>query len=119
MRFIASALWVFVTLAFAFDAVAEPCDLRLKFETEQTATSEMPCHDDMGMGIVVSSESDSPHAPEHHEDTCCCAALLTNAVAIGRMEMQQPIPGLSVWASPLPETARSVTFEYEPPPPRA
>lgn len=110
-------LWVFVTLAFSFDAVAQPCDLRLESQshTVQEVVTDMPCH----MGMALSEETEAPDAPDHQSDTCCCAALLTNIVALDPARLDQPAPGIRVWAVPLPDTANSVSFEYEPPPPRS
>ncbi|MEL7547431.1 MAG: hypothetical protein AAGJ84_12325 [Pseudomonadota bacterium] len=115
MRFLAPVLWIFVTLAFGFDAVAEPCDLRMQVTAEQPSMNEMPCHDGMMMG----SETETPDAPGHQKETCCCAALLTNAITFAQVGSDQPAPGLSLWASPLPDHATSISIEYEPPPPRA
>ncbi len=115
LQFLTPVLWVFVTLVFGLDAVAQPCDLRMQVEAEQTSMSDMPCHE----GVTMASEMDMPDAPDHQKDTCCCAALLTNAVTFERIEVQQPSMGISVWSAPLPDNAYSVSIEYEPPPPRA
>lgn len=117
LRAITSILWVFVTLAFGFEAVAQPCDLRMQMQakTALTTMSDMPCHD----GMMMASETAPQDAPEHQKETCCCAALLTNAVTFERVKLQQPSPGISVWAVPLPDSANSISIEYEPPPPRA
>ncbi len=115
LRFMTAILWVFVTLAFGFDVVAEPCNLRIQVGTAQTATSDMPCHE----GMMMSSEVEMPDAPEHQSESCCCAALLTNAFMFERVRLERPAPGISTWATPLPETANSISIEYEPPPPRA
>ena len=117
MRFLTSILWVFVTLAFGFDAVAQPCELRVEAQSETAITdmSEMPCH----RGMVMDAEPDAPSPPMHEEDTCCCAALLTNAVTFAAVNVDQPLPGLTIWAPPFPDNATSIALEYEPPPPRA
>ncbi|MEL6861673.1 MAG: hypothetical protein AAGL11_07535 [Pseudomonadota bacterium] len=117
MRFLASFLWVFVLFAFGFDALAQPCELRAQAasETHHQMTEAMPCHEHM-----IMAETSQPTENEPHQaDTCCCAALLTNVVAVDGVDLSQPLPGLTVWASPLPQSANSVEFEYEPPPPRA
>lgn len=115
LRFLTPVLWVFVTLVFGLDAVAQPCDLRMQAETEQTSMSDMPCHD----GMMMRSEMEMPDAPEHQKETCCCAALLTNALTFDSASIDKPWFGIMAWATPLPDTAHSVSIEYEPPPPRA
>ncbi len=117
LRVLTSALWIFVTIAFGFDAVAQPCDVRAEIQASQTtvSTEQMPCHDSM----VMDAEPDQPDAPFHKNDTCCCAALLTNAVAVNAVSLDEPLPTTQAWADPFPENASSIPFEYEPPPPRA
>lgn len=116
-RMLTSMLWVFVMLVFGFDAVAQPCDLRLELQSQsaQTVMADMPCH----QGMAMNQDTQPSQSPEHQSDTCCCAALLTNIVALDQASLDQPAPGISAWAVPLPDTANSVSFEYEPPPPRA
>jgi len=117
MRVISSLLWLFVTLAFAFDAVGEPCELRADYSAKahHVAADEMPCHD-----MMMTSEKETHHeAPDHHADTCCCAALLTTVIGFERSELKQPLPGILAWTAPLNDRAESLQFEYEPPPPRA
>ena len=117
MRLITSLLWIFVILAFGFDAVAQPCELRAQASPEShlEMVEAMPCHD----GSTMASSSE-PSDPQNHDlDTCCCAAMLTNVVAVAGVDLTQPLPGITLWASPIPDNANSVEFEYEPPPPRA
>lgn len=123
LRFLTPVLWAFVTLVFGLDAVAQPCDLRVNLQTEMQhdTKAEMPCHDSM-MAVAETQHPDAPQNQEHQDhqnDTCCCAALLTNAVTFDRTNVAHPLPGLSLWAMPLPVTALSVSIEDEPPPPRA
>ena len=117
MRVISSLLWLFVTLAFAFDAVAEPCELRAEVSaTAQHVSAEgMPCHD---MNMTAEKKT-HPEAPGHHSDTCCCAALLTTVIGFERSELKQPLPAILAWNAPLNDRAESLPIEYEPPPPRA
>ena len=117
MRVISSLLWLFVTLAFAFDAVADPCELRADalVPAHHVSAGEMPCHD---MKMTAEKETHR-EAPQHHADTCCCAALLTTVIGIERSELKQPLPGILAWSAPLNDRAESLPFEYEPPPPRA
>lgn len=117
MRMFTSLLWVLVTLAFGFDAVAQPCDLRAQATAEMhhAADEAMPCHD----GMMMAEPTAPNDQPEHQKDTCCCAALLTNIVTVESVDLTQPLPGLVAWTSPLPDALRSIDSEYEPPPPRA
>lgn len=118
MRVLTSVLWIVVTVAFGFDAVAQPCDLRPAMQTVSAYAemTEMPCHDAMMANADVDQPSD---APMHMQDDCCCAALLTQALRVDGSGLEQPVPSVLVWADPLPDNARSIMFEYEPPPPRA
>ncbi len=116
LRALTSGLWLIAALALGFEAVAQPCDLRADLETPAAheMMADMPCHD-----MMMATE---PHkdAPSHHEtQTCCCAALLGNGVTTDAPELSQPLPGLTLWAIPMPDTANSILLEYEPPPPRA
>lgn len=117
IRVLTSALWVFVTIAFGFDAVAQPCDLRaeLQMSHADVSTEQMPCHEGMTMG----ADTETPDAPVHQKETCCCAALLTNAVTVNAVDLDQPLPSVQTWADPFPDSATSIAFEFEPPPPRA
>lgn len=117
LRFLTPVLLAFVTIVFGLDAVAQPCDLRmtLQVEASQEAMMEMPCHE----GIMAGTETNQPNTPDPHEETCCCAALLTNAVTVDHMSLAHPLPGLTLWAMPLPDKAFSLSIEDEPPPPRA
>ncbi|MEL6693654.1 MAG: hypothetical protein AAFQ12_11575 [Pseudomonadota bacterium] len=113
---ISSLLWLFVTLAFAFDAVGEPCELRAddSAKAHHVAADEMPCHD-----MMIAEKETHHEAPDHNVDTCCCAALLTTVIGFERSELKQPLPGILAWIAPLNDRAESLPFEYEPPPPRA
>ena len=116
VRTLTSVLWLIAALALGFEAVAEPCDLKAENQspTAHEMMSDMPCHDHMA---PMPSEHD---APSHHDaETCCCAALLGNGVTTEAPNLSQPIPGLTLWATPMPDSARSILLEYEPPPPRA
>lgn len=117
MRLLTSLLWVLVTLAFAYDAVAQPCDPRAQAGSEMhpAADDAMPCHD----GMMTADPAAPNDPPEHQSDACCCAALLTNIVAVDPVDLAQPLPGLVAWTSPLPDALRSIESDYEPPPPRA
>ena len=113
-RVLTSLLWVVLVMALGFDATAQPCDMRTEAQPEAVQMSDMPCHDGMMM-----ADAGSPEMPEHPGDACCCPALLTNAVTLDAADLKQPLPGLAVWTMPLPDNANSLSFEYEPPPPRA
>ena len=117
MRWLASFLWVFVIFAFGFDAIAQPCELRIQASSEihQDMSETMPCLD----GMMMAESSEPTQNEPHHTDTCCCVALLTNVVAVDGIDLTQPLPGITVWTNPLPQIANSVEYEYEPPPPRA
>ena len=119
LRAFTSVLWLIAALALGFEAVAEPCDLRAEMNThvahEQVA--DMPCHD--GMRMEGHHTSPEHEMPSHDGKTCCCAALLGNGVTAEAPDLDQPVPGLSLWATPLPDSANSILLEYEPPPPRA
>ena len=116
MRILTSIIWVFITMAFGFEAMASPCDLRMQteIEVEHVHHEAMPCHD----GMEMPASSNPEEAPEHHSETCCCAALLTNISLIEAAELDQPLPGIMAWTIPLPDHAASIPFEYDPPPPR-
>lgn len=117
LRVLTSALWIFVTIAFGFDAVAQPCDVRAELQElhANASTEQMPCHE----GMAMDAEPDQPDAPAHQKDTCCCAALLTNAVTVNAVDLDEPLPTIQTWADPFPDNATSIAFEFEPPPPRA
>lgn len=120
LRALTSMLWLIAALALGFEAVAQPCDLRAEMMSAPAheAMSDMPCHDGMMM-----AEPDTPmpghEMPDHDTPACCCAALLGNGVTTDAPSLSQPVPGLTLWATPLPDTANSILLEYEPPPPRA
>jgi len=117
LRALTSALWLIAALALGFEAVAQPCEMNAA--PMQNMTSEMPCHDDM----MAMAETEAPmpqhDMPNHETPICCCAALLGNGVTADAPEMSQPVPGLTLWAMPMPVSANSILLEYEPPPPRA
>ena len=117
MRVVTSFVWIFVILAYGLDAVAQPCELRAQTspDNHNELVEAMPCHD----GMLMSTESEPVDHKTHDLDTCCCAALLTNVVTVEGVDVTQPLPGISIWASPIPDNANSVEVEYEPPPPRA
>lgn len=116
VRTFTSLMWLCVAVAFSFDAVAQPCDVRddLLSQTEIVMVEDMPCHDGMDMMM----DDDSGDMPMQ-SDTCCCAALLTNVTVLDGAILARPLPIALAWADPLPENADSISFEYEPPPPRA
>lgn len=117
LRVLTSALWILVTAAFGFDAVAQPCEIRMALETptEQAEMTGMPCHDDMAHTPI-----DTPdEQPAQSDDACCCVALLTNVLTVNPIDLAEPWPGVTQWAGLLPDTARTLSLEYEPPPPRA
>ena len=118
LRAVTSLLWLIAALALGFEAVAQPCDLKTDFEASAAheLMSDMPCHDHMMMA------QDADQTPSHHEhepQTCCCAALLGNGVTTDAPTLSQLVPGLTLWAMPMPDAAKSILLEYEPPPPRA
>lgn len=117
MQMVTSLLWVLISLAFAFDAVAEPCSVRANLMTEMQHVSaeEMPCHE-MMPAVDMAEDHDQS---QHHTDTCCCAALLTTIASPDYADLKQPLPGILAWTVPLNDRAQSLPFEYEPPPPRA
>lgn len=117
MRALTSFLWIFVILAFGFDAVAQPCELSAQSASEAAheMTDAMPCHE----GMIMTPSTEPSEHQTHDLDTCCCAAMLTNVVAVEAVDLTQPLPGITLWASPIPDNADSIEFEYEPPPPRA
>ena len=124
LRAFTSVLWLIAALALGFEAVAQPCDLRAQITTTQTheMMADMPCHDGMMMPEKTdAATSDAPDhdRPSHDNPACCCAALLGNGVTADAPHLSQPVPGLTLWAMPLPDNANSILLEYEPPPPRA
>ena len=116
IRALTSCLWFIAALALGFEAAAEPCNLLIQMEQETAHDmhADMPCHDDM---VTMPAQPD--HAPEHDRQACCCAALLGNAMTSAGPELGQPRPGLTLWATPMPDQANSILLDYEPPPPRA
>lgn len=115
IRTLTSALWLIAALALGFEAAAQPCDMTMHMEAASAheMTSDMPCHDHMAM-----SDETPEDLPQHDIQACCCAALLGNGVATTAPAVSQPLPGLSLWASPLPVLANSISLDDEPPPPR-
>ncbi|MEO1568611.1 MAG: hypothetical protein AAFR94_05235 [Pseudomonadota bacterium] len=113
----ASLLWMIVALAFGVEAVAQPCDIRMKIKTiaEHEATADMPCHDMMAM----QTSEDAPDTPDHQADNCCCAALLKGALVMNAVDVSQPFHGMADWAYPLPDAAKGIVPGDDPPPPRA
>jgi|GEM_PF-2880146 len=125
LRAFTSMLWLIAALALGFEAVAQPCDLRAEMMSATTHTdamADMPCHESMMMSAMTDTAApempDHEH-PSHDAPACCCAALLGNGVTAEAPHLGQPVPGLTLWAMPLPDTANSILLEYEPPPPRA
>ena len=120
IRALTSCLWIIAALALGFEAVAQPCDLRMQMEQETAHEmhADMPCHD--GMAVQADHSEPTPnHAPDHERQACCCAALLGNAMTVSAPELGQPAFGVTLWAIPMPDNANSILLEYEPPPPRA
>ncbi|MEM1148300.1 MAG: hypothetical protein AAGH49_10945 [Pseudomonadota bacterium] len=115
IRALTSALWLIAALALGFDAMAQPCNLNAQVETAMSheMMSDMPCHDHMDMTDRAPNDQ-----PQHDMQACCCAALLGNGVTTTAPAVSQPTPGLSLWASPLPVLATSISLDDEPPPPR-
>lgn len=120
LRAFTSVLWIIAALALGFEAVAQPCDLRAEMTAapSQEMMADMPCHDGMMMTAETPSMPDH-EMPQHEQQACCCAALLGNGVTADAPDLSQPVPGLTMWAMPLPDNAQSILLEYEPPPPRA
>lgn len=118
LRALTSMLWLIAALALGFEAVAQPCDLRAELATQPAheMVSDMPCHD--GMAMAANPQPSEHQMPSHEGQTCCCAALLGNGVTADAPDLEQPVPGLTLWSIPLPDTANSILLEYEPPPPR-
>lgn len=121
LRALTSALWLIAALALGFEAVAQPCDLRAEMTAAPTheMMAEMPCHDGMKMPEMATQDAPDHNRPSHDNPACCCAALLGNGVTAEAPHLSQPVPGLTLWAMPLPDSANSILIEYEPPPPRA
>jgi len=124
LRAFTSTLWLIAALALGFEAVAQPCDLSAEMTAgpAQEIMADMPCHD--GMMMPANTDASSPDLPDHkmpsHDNpACCCAALLGNGVTADAPHLSQPVPGLTLWATPLPDNANSILLEFEPPPPRA
>lgn len=124
LRALTSMLWLIAALALGFEAVAQPCDLRAEMMSAPAheAMADMPCHDGMMMAAeprAPAHDIPDPQMPDDDAPACCCAALLGNGVTTDAPHLGQPVPGLTLWATPLPDTANSILLEYEPPPPRA
>lgn len=120
LRALTSCLWIIAALALGFEAVAEPCNMRAEIDAaaHHDAMADMPCHE-MMMGAHMSSDETPAPPSEQSSEACCCAALLGNGVTTDAPQLSQPVPGLTLWAMPIPDSANSILFEYEPPPPRA
>lgn len=118
LRAFTSVLWLIAALALGFEAVAQPCDVRAEIAANPAheTVNDMPCHD--GMAMEASHQTQGHEMPSHEGQTCCCAALLGNGVTTDAPDLDQPVPGLTLWAMPLPDSANSILLEYEPPPPR-
>ncbi|MEL6665709.1 MAG: hypothetical protein AAFQ24_06205 [Pseudomonadota bacterium] len=116
LRALTSVLWLIAALALGFESVAQPCEIASKMDVSapHEMHAEMPCHDDMAPAHDTSDEM-----PEHQSHACCCAALLGNGVETAAPELNQPLPELLIWATPMSDSAMSILLEYEPPPPRA
>lgn len=119
LRALTSMLWLIAALALGFEAVAQPCDLRAELTAPaHEMMADMPCHDGMMMAEPA-AEMPGHDMPSHDNPACCCAALLGNGVTTDAPRLSQPVPGLTLWATPLPDNANSILLDYEPPPPRA
>ena len=119
LRAFTSLLWLVAALALGFEAMAQPCDLRAEMAAPSSShemAADMPCHD--GVAMEASHQPAHHEMPSHEGQTCCCAALLGNGVTTDAPNLDQPVPGLTLWAMPLPDSATSILLEYEPPPPR-
>ena len=116
LRAITSFLWLIAALSLGFEAVAQPCETASKkdISAHHEMHGEMPCHDEMGPMHHALDET-----PEHQSNACCCAALLGNGVETDATELNQPLPELLIWETPMPDSAMSIPLEHEPPPPRA
>ncbi|MEM9055107.1 MAG: hypothetical protein AAGB16_07265 [Pseudomonadota bacterium] len=116
LRALTSMLWFIAALALGFEAVAQPCDLRAEMTDapHHDMMADMPCHDH-----IMAPTSEPDEMPEHDNPACCCAALLGNGVTADAPDLTQPVPGITLWATPLPDNASSIFLDYEPPPPRA
>lgn len=116
MRVLTTLLWLCVALVFSFDAVAQPCDVRdeLMSHHEAPMAEAMPCH----AGMEMPADQMDEEVPQQGE-SCCCAALLPHSATLNHADLSTPLSAVLVWAEPLPEHADSISFEYEPPPPRA
>lgn len=116
-RILVCLLSIVAMSVFAFDAVAQPCAARMEMTAApmDMTMAEMPCHD----GMVMPGAADQPEAPDHDNAACCCTPVLVTVAALGAVTLSQPAPGIASWADPLPDFASSVSFEKEPPPPRA
>ena len=120
LRTLTSLLWIIAALALGFEAMAQPCDMRSDMEAapHHEMMADMPCHD-MMIDEASADHEQPERMPAHSSQACCCAALLGNGVTANAPELNQPVPGLTLWATPIPDSATSILFEYEPPPPRA
>ena len=121
LRAFTSALWLVAALALGFEAVAQPCDMQAEMTAgaQHEMMPDMPCHDDMMMAAPAHAPMPDHQTPDHESQACCCAALLGNGVTSEAPSLSQPVPGLMLWATPMPDTANSILLEYDPPPPRA
>ncbi|MEP1144690.1 MAG: hypothetical protein ABJH52_13295 [Henriciella sp.] len=116
LRTVTSFLWLIAALALGFEAMAQPCAIQVDLgaTSHHEMMADMPCHDEM-----IAMIDQEQNQPEHGEPACCCAALLGNGVHADAPALDQPVPYLTTWATPMPENANSIFLEFEPPPPRA
>jgi hypothetical protein len=116
LRMVTSWLWLIAALALGFEAVAQPCHLATEYGAQvgHDVMSDMPCHDDM----MMATDTNEPPS-DHDTQTCCCAALLGNGMTIAMPTLSQPLPGPTLWVISMPDDAKSILLEFEPPPPRA
>ncbi|MEM7327184.1 MAG: hypothetical protein AAF437_00515 [Pseudomonadota bacterium] len=116
LRAFTSLLWIIAALALGFEAVAQPCDMSPErpMPTTHEMMSDMPCHDHK---LPAQGTDETP--PHHDTQSCCCTALLGNGVTTDAPTLSQPIPGMTLWAIPMPDAANSILLEHDPPPPRA
>ena len=116
-RVLTALIWMAVTLAFAFDAVAEPCASRHGHEPAHDAASaqEMPCHGEMtGM-----SQGGAPAAPEPASEPCCCLANLSQVLILNPPDVSDLRAKRQAWNAPLTDPLTGILIDFEPPPPRA
>ena len=93
-RVLIALIWMAVTLAFAFDAVAEPCA--------------------SGM-----SQGGAPAAPEPASEPCCCLANLSQVLILNPPVVSDLRAKRQTWNAPLTDPLTGILIDFEPPPPRA